>query len=102
LTDGKINSDAPWVIAEAKERRFATATEHLRQIVMMPAVTAVPDAPSLARGVIDLRGSPMPLVDSHVRLGMVSVVRVVAQAGGWSMSGRAGERRSGAGKACHV
>jgi len=69
----KLSSDMPWAIIEVKKRLFAIAAGQLRQIVMMPEVTAVPNVPSFVRGVINLRGKVIPLIDLRVRLGMTSV-----------------------------
>ncbi|HUI57588.1 MAG TPA: chemotaxis protein CheW [Bryobacteraceae bacterium] len=63
----------PWAIIDVKKRLFAIGAEYLRQIVMMPSVTTVPQVPSFVRGVINLRGKVIPLIDLRVRLGMTSV-----------------------------
>jgi len=72
-----MNREMPWAIIEVKKRRFAIATEHLQQIVPLPPIAAVPGLPSFVRGVINLRGRVIPLVDLRLRLGMTSVVEEV-------------------------
>lgn len=42
----------------------------VREILMAPKAMAVPGAPNWVRGVIDVRGDVMPLVDLRSRLGM--------------------------------
>ena len=41
----------------------------LREIVRVPEITAVPDAPEHVEGVINLRGKIIPIVDLRKRLG---------------------------------
>jgi purine-binding chemotaxis protein CheW len=59
----------PWVIVQIKNGLFALPTSALRQMVMIPEVTAVPALPDYVLGVICLRGQVMPLVDLRRRMG---------------------------------
>ena len=45
----------------------------LREIVRVPEITAVPDAPDYVEGVINLRGKIVSVLDLRKRLGEVSV-----------------------------
>ncbi len=62
----------PWVIVQLKNQYFALATQDVREMLIMPEVARVPNMPDYIRGVINLRGRVMPLVDLRRRLGMVS------------------------------
>ena len=44
----------------------------VREIIKMLAITAVPQAPPHVKGVINLRGKVIPIVDLRVRLGCAS------------------------------
>lgn len=44
-------------------RTFAVAIEKVREILVTPAVTPLPDAPPVIEGVLDLRGTLIPVVD---------------------------------------
>jgi purine-binding chemotaxis protein CheW len=64
----------PWAIVQAKNQRFAIATQDLREMVIMPEVAHVPSVPEYVRGVINLRGRVMPLLDLRKRMGLPSAV----------------------------
>ena len=67
-----ISTEKPWAIIQLKGRDFAIAAERLRQFTRMPDVASVPDLPSFVRGVINLSGAVLPLIDLRRRLGMTS------------------------------
>jgi len=64
----------PWAIVQLKNQWFAIASAEIREILMVPEVAAVPGEPDYIRGVINLRGRVMPLVDLRKRLGLTSVI----------------------------
>jgi chemotaxis signal transduction protein len=55
-----------------ESRLFAISAANIRQMVMMPEVTAVPGLPPFIQGVITLRGDVIPLINLRVRIGMAS------------------------------
>jgi purine-binding chemotaxis protein CheW len=60
----------PWLIVRLKHRSFALPTQEVRELVMKPEVTCVPDSPPFVRGVMNIRGRMLPLVDLRLRVGM--------------------------------
>lgn len=62
-----------WAVVQAKNRSFAVATQDLREMVIMPEVAEVPNTGRFVRGVINLRGRVLPLIDLRKRLGLSSV-----------------------------
>jgi purine-binding chemotaxis protein CheW len=66
------NVDDLYVVIGSGEQRFALPVEFVREMVPMPKVVEVPRTPPHVRGVINLRGRVLPLIDLRVRLGMVS------------------------------
>ncbi len=48
---------------------FALAIEHVREIIQYTRMTVVPLMPEFVRGVINLRGAVVPVIDLQVRLG---------------------------------
>lgn len=62
-------ADMAWAIVRAHRHTFAIATRELREMVIMPEVFEVPDTPSFIRGVINLRGRSLPLIDLRKRIG---------------------------------
>jgi len=62
----------PFVIFQVKAGLYGVGSENVREIVMLPKVSTVPDLPPEIRGVINLRGKVMPLVDLRLKLGLPS------------------------------
>jgi purine-binding chemotaxis protein CheW len=48
---------------------FALPIEAVREIVMVPEITPVPDTSPFVRGIINLRGRILPVLDLALRLG---------------------------------
>jgi len=63
----------PWLIVRLKGQSFALPTQEIRELVMKPQITVVPDTPEYARGVMNFRGRVVPVVDLRKRLGMTPV-----------------------------
>ena len=66
------DSSKPWVVIRLGNALFGVSSSQVQQMISMPDVNSVPYAPDHIRGVINLRGKVMPLIDLRVRLGMVS------------------------------
>jgi purine-binding chemotaxis protein CheW len=72
------------------EHRYAVAIEHVREILKVTHLTALPLMPPFVRGVMNLRGAVVPVIDLGARLGLgeatlqrrscVVVVEVLTQA----------------------
>jgi len=56
---------------------FGQAIEKVREVLDYPAVTRVPRMPEFMQGVINLRGSVVPVVDLRMRFGMRGAERTV-------------------------
>ncbi|KIM10135.1 MAG: chemotaxis protein CheW [Sulfuricurvum sp. PC08-66] len=52
------------------EEQYGIAIDQIKEIIAMMKVTNVPKAPAYIRGVINLRGSIIPVVDTRLRFGM--------------------------------
>lgn len=70
----KMNSEMPWVNFYLKDEQFAVSTEYVREMVAMPQVIKIPKTPEYIRGVINLRGQTIPIMDLRMKLGMTSLV----------------------------
>lgn len=51
------------------EETFGIAIEQVREIIEYPGLTTVPLTPAFMRGVINLRGAVVPVIDLSVRFG---------------------------------
>jgi purine-binding chemotaxis protein CheW len=69
----------PYVIADAKGLQLAVSAEYVQEIVRTPRWHVVPNVPRHIRGVINLRGKVLPLVDLRSRLGLPSALEDVEQ-----------------------
>ncbi|MBU0482454.1 MAG: chemotaxis protein CheW [Proteobacteria bacterium] len=70
-----FSSDLPWVIFHLLDEQFAVSADYVREMVAMPKVIQVPQTPEYIRGVINLRGRVMPVMDLRMKLGMRSRTR---------------------------
>ncbi|MCK9373959.1 MAG: chemotaxis protein CheW [Sulfuricurvum sp.] len=52
------------------EEQYGIAIDRIKEIIAMMKVTYVPKTPPYMRGVINLRGSIIPVVDTRLRFGM--------------------------------
>ena len=74
---------------------YAVDLQAVREVIILPAVTAVPTAPSPVLGLFNLRGEIVPLFDTAALLGLggmprgsfAAIVRTAAGPAGLSLSG---------------
>lgn len=52
------------------EEDYAISIEHISEIVGLHKITPLPDVPRYVKGVINLRGKIIPVVDMRLRLGI--------------------------------
>jgi purine-binding chemotaxis protein CheW len=60
----------PWVVFTLTGEWYALPVDAVQEIIRVGEITRVPDAPSVVRGVVNLRGRVLPVVDLRVRLGL--------------------------------
>jgi purine-binding chemotaxis protein CheW len=58
------------VVFELEERRFAVPLEAADRVLPMVAITPLPGAPPVIRGVINVHGLLLPVADPRMRLGL--------------------------------
>jgi len=61
--------DQRWVLVKLDDETYGIPAEIVKEMLLVPVVTRVPRMPPHVRGVINLRGAVMPLIDLKVRLG---------------------------------
>jgi chemotaxis signal transduction protein len=69
----------PYVIAGVKGLQLAVSAEYVQEITRTPRWHLVPNTPRHIRGVINLRGKVLPLVDLRLRMGLPSALEDVEQ-----------------------
>lgn len=62
----------PFVICGVKKQLIGISCRYVRELVIMPKVTQLPDMSSNVRGVFNNRGTIVPVVDLRARLSMES------------------------------
>lgn len=70
--DDKSEMENSWVLFELEQVQFGIRTECIREMVLFTEPSKVPDHPSHMRGVINLRGMVIPVIDLRKRLGKKS------------------------------
>jgi purine-binding chemotaxis protein CheW len=60
----------PFVIFKVKDGLYAVSSANVRDIVILPPVVGLPNQAAEIRGVINLRGKVLPLVDLRIKLGL--------------------------------
>ena len=62
--------EMPWVITIIKNQKFALSSLYVQEMVLVPRIVSMPRAPIEVRGVINLRGRVLPLLDMRRMFGM--------------------------------
>jgi purine-binding chemotaxis protein CheW len=74
--DDSLDDDEQVVIFHLDKEEFGVPINSVQEIVRVPdELIHVPKAPAFVEGVINLRGSVLPLIDLRVRLGLSRVAR---------------------------
>ncbi|MDA3852091.1 MAG: chemotaxis protein CheW [Spirochaetaceae bacterium] len=60
-----------------KDEVFALKVEGVQEVLEMPRITRVPRMPAFLRGIINLRGSVVPVIDLSEKMGLGSVVQSI-------------------------
>jgi purine-binding chemotaxis protein CheW len=59
------------------EEVFAASVAKIIEILEVPKITKVPKSPSYMRGVLNLRGSVLPVIDTRLKFGMPATIDTV-------------------------
>ncbi len=75
-----VDDDEQVVVFRLDKEEFGVPIDSVQEIVRVPEeLTHVPKAPAFVEGVINLRGSVLPVIDLRRRLGMAAVARTDRQ-----------------------
>lgn len=69
-----LGSDFPWIVFVLDGQRYALSSEHVREMTTFTQTTKVPHAADFVRGVINIRGEVMSLVDLRMWVGLQSAL----------------------------
>jgi len=80
LTDEMMDDDEQVVIFRLGKEEFGVPINSVQEIVRVPEdLIRVPTAPDIVEGIINLRGSVLPVVDLRLRLGLPAIERTDGQ-----------------------
>lgn len=77
MNESKITESALYLTFKLDEEVFAFDVRQVREILDMTQITRVPRAPDFMRGVINVRGSVVPVVDLRKKFGLPPVDNTV-------------------------
>lgn len=60
-----------------QEEHFAFSVEKVLEILEVPLITRVPQSPPYLRGVINLRGKVLPVIDTRLKFGMPAIAETI-------------------------
>lgn len=73
MTD-KLNS---YLTFELNKESFAVNVARVKEILEVPRITKIPKSPGYLKGVINLRGNVLPVIDTRVKFAMASTENTI-------------------------
>jgi purine-binding chemotaxis protein CheW len=67
-----ISETGQYMTFKLGDELFAINVSQVREVLEVPQITKVPAAPAYMRGVVNVRGQAIPVVDLHLRFGLPS------------------------------
>jgi purine-binding chemotaxis protein CheW len=77
MTTSAVNEAVQYLTFTLGEEVFALGIEQVREVLDYPHITRVPRMPGFMRGVTNLRGAVVPVVDLHLKFGLPGTARTV-------------------------
>ena len=72
-----ITDTRQYLTFQLDEEIFAIDVSHVREILEFTTVTKVPKTPEFMKGVINLRGSVVPVLDMRLKFGMSQTEKTI-------------------------
>lgn len=77
MSVGEISESTQYLTFKLEEEQFALDISKVREVLEFSTVTKVPKTPDFMRGVINLRGSVVPVIDMRLKFGMSETEKTV-------------------------
>lgn len=77
MTEKLKNEINQYLTFHLDKERFSLDISQVREVLDFTSVTKVPRTPDFMRGVINLRGSVVPVIDLRLKMGMPETVKTV-------------------------
>lgn len=68
-SEGGIETNHQYLTFRLEQQHYGVPINCVEQIINMPPIIEVPGYPAYAKGIVDLRGSIVPIIDLRMRLG---------------------------------
>jgi len=65
-----VNETAQYITFKLGDESFAINVAQVREVLELPQITKVPTAPAYMRGVVNVRGKAIPVVDLRLKFGL--------------------------------
>ena len=65
-----VNETAQYITFKLGDELFAINVAQVREVLELPQITKVPTAPDYMRGVVNVRGKAIPVVDLRLKFGL--------------------------------
>jgi purine-binding chemotaxis protein CheW len=73
-----ITETAQYITFKLGDELFAINVAQVREVLELPLITKVPTAPDYMRGVVNVRGKAIPVVDLRLKFGLPSTVDTIS------------------------
>jgi purine-binding chemotaxis protein CheW len=77
MSEAETSSSQQFLTFKLGEEIFAVEVSKVREILDVTTITKVPQTPEFMRGVINLRGGVVPVIDLRLKLGMTRTENTV-------------------------
>ena len=65
-------NDSGWAVFVLDGQQYAVPVKHVREFFILAKISKIPETPEYMRGVVNLRGSIIPVMDLRMKLGLTS------------------------------
>ncbi|WP_317898063.1 chemotaxis protein CheW [Aurantibacillus circumpalustris] len=73
----EVTNSWSYLSFELNNELLAIPVFRVLEIIEVPVITEVPKMPDFVKGVVNMRGEPLPVIDTRVKLGMNSIAHTV-------------------------
>ncbi len=77
MSTAEITETTQFLTFQLKEEVFALEIVKVREVLELTSITKVPRTPTFMRGVINLRGNVVPVIDMNLKFGMMGTNQTV-------------------------
>ena len=77
IKDDKLEATKSFLSFKLAQEHFAIEVMKIMEILEVPKITKVPHAPDFLKGVVNLRGGVLPVIDARIKFGLPSIAMTV-------------------------